>query len=163
MCGGWYNRNAISVSSPGRCSRASLTASRPVRLVLARPFRNQGLSDHHTIVAERLDLAIKPVSHRPGFKADLQPVVPIRQSPDRAFDRQRTVFDIAKKSDFPLRPLPRSRRRASSWRDQKPQKLRYASRGPPSVHEARLGLPKQPSLLTARKGGLSDQPREHGV
>jgi hypothetical protein len=55
-------------------------------------------------VAERLDLAIKPVSHRPGFKADLQPVVPIRQSPDRAFDRQRTVFDIAKKSDFPLRP-----------------------------------------------------------
>jgi hypothetical protein len=104
MCGGWYNRNAISVSSPGRCSHASLTASRPVRLVLARPFRNQGLSDHHTIVAERLDLAIKPVSHRPGFKADLQPVVPIRQSPDRAFDRQRTVFDIAKKSDFPLRP-----------------------------------------------------------
>jgi hypothetical protein len=101
MCGGWYNRNAISVSSPGRCSRASLTASRPVRLMLARPFRNQGLSDHHTIVAVRLDLAIKPVSHRPGFKADLQPVVPIRQSPDRAFDRQRTVFDVAKKSDFP--------------------------------------------------------------
>jgi hypothetical protein len=163
MCGGWYNRNAISVSSPGRCSRASLTASRPVRLVLARPFRNQGLSDHHTIVAERLDLAIKPVSHRPGFKADLQPVVPIRQSPDRAFDRQRTVFDIAKKSDFPLRPPSAIATACFFLARSKATKLRYASHGPPSVHEARLGLPKQPSLLTARKGGLSDQPREHGV
>jgi hypothetical protein len=77
----------------------------PVRLdALTRTVRDQGRRDHDTIVAERLDVAIKPVSHRPGFKTDLQPVVPIRQSPDRAFDRQRTVFDIAKKSDFPLRP-----------------------------------------------------------
>jgi hypothetical protein len=163
MCGGWYNRNAISVSSPGRCSRASLTASRPVRLVLARPFRNQGLSDHHTIVAERLDLAIKPVSHRPGFKADLQPVVPIRQLLIVRSIGNGLFSTSPRNRTSPSGRLPRSRRRASSWRDQKPQKLRYASRGPPSVHEARLGLPKQPSLLTARKGGLSDQPREHGV
>ena len=164
MCGGWYNRNAISVSSPGRCSRASLTASRPVRLVLARPFRNQGLSDHHTIVAERLDLAIKPVSHRPGFKADLQPVVPsaslliVRSIGNGLFStspRNRTS---------PLRPpsatamacffLATSKATKTSlcFPMVRPQCMRLGS-----------GLPKQPSFLTARKGGPPAQPREHDV
>jgi hypothetical protein len=32
------------------------------------------------------------------------------------------------------------------------------SHGPPSVHEARLGPPEQPSFLTARKGGPPAQP-----
>src|ERR1700722_7807343 len=32
------------------------------------------------------------------------------------------------------------------------------SHGPPSVHEARLGMPEQPSFLPARKGGPPAQP-----
>jgi hypothetical protein len=55
-------------------------------------------------VAERLHLAIKPVSRRPGFEADMQQVVSGRQSLDRPLDRQRTVLDVAKKSDFSLPP-----------------------------------------------------------
>jgi hypothetical protein len=31
----------------------------------------------------------------------MQPVVSLRQSLDRSLDRQRTVFDLAEKSDFP--------------------------------------------------------------
>jgi hypothetical protein len=34
---------------------------------------------------------------------------------------------------------------------------------PPSVHEARLGLPKQPSFLTARTGRATGSAREHDV
>ena len=107
-------------------------------------------------MADRLDLAIKPVSHRPGFKADLQPVVPIRQSPDRAFDRQRTVFDVAKKSDFPTPAVFRDRDGVLLPGDIKSDKnfAMLPMVRPPCM---RLGLPKQPSLLIARKGGLSDQ------
>ena len=72
-----------------------------VRLdALARPFRDQSRSDHHAIVAESLDLPIKPVSRRSGFKTDMQPAVSLRQSLDRPLDRQWTVLDIAEKPDF---------------------------------------------------------------
>jgi hypothetical protein len=40
---------------------------------LARSFRDQRRSDHQTIVPERFHLAIKPVSRRPGLKADMGP------------------------------------------------------------------------------------------
>ena len=132
----------------------------PVRLdPLARPFRDQGRSDHHAIVAERLDLAIKPVSRRPGFKADMQPLVSVRQSLDRPLDRQRAVLDIAEKPDF-SGPAPfRDRHRVLLLGDVESHKnFAILSHGPPSVHEARLGLPEQPSFLPARKGGPPAQP-----
>ena len=34
-----------------------------------------------------------------------------------------------------------------------------AQPGPPSVHEARLGMPEQPSFLSARKAGHRLSPR----
>src|SRR6516162_8913855 len=71
---------------------------------LARPFRDQSRSDHEAIVAESLNLAIEPISRRPSFKADMQPVVSICQSLDRPLDRQRTVLDLAEKPDFPSPP-----------------------------------------------------------
>jgi hypothetical protein len=78
----------------------------PVRLdPLARPFRDQGWRNHHAIVAESLNLAIKPVSRPPGFEADMQPVISAGQSLDRPLDRQRTVLDVAEKPDF-SRPAP---------------------------------------------------------
>ena len=132
----------------------------PVRLdALARPFRDQGWSDHHAVLAERPDLAIKPVSRRPGFKADVQPVVSVRQSLDRPLDRQRTVRDIAEKPRFAGPAAFRDRHRALLLGDIKSYKnFAMPSQGPPSVHEAPLGPPEQPSFLTAPKGGPPAQP-----
>src|SRR6201985_2602255 len=120
---------------------------------LARPRRDQRRSDHQAIVAERLDLAIEPVSRRPGFEADMQPAVPSRQSFDCPLDRYRSVFDIAEKSDFASPPAFRDRHRVLFLRDIKSHKnFAMLSHGPPSVHEARLGLPQQPSFLYRTKG-----------
>jgi hypothetical protein len=131
---------------------------------LARPFRDQSWSDHHAIVAEGLDLAIKPVSRRPGFKADMQPLVPVRQSLDCPLDRQRTVLDIAEKPDLPGPASFRDRHRVLLLGDvESHENFAILSHGPPSVHEDRLGLPEQPSFLPARKGGPPALAREHDV
>jgi len=104
-------------------------------------------------------LAIKPVSRRPGFKADMQPIVSVRQSLDRSLDRQRAVLDVAKKSDFSRPPPFRDRDCVLLLGDvESHEDFAILSHGPPSVHEARLGLPEQPSLLFCTKGrtaGLS--------
>jgi hypothetical protein len=105
-------------------------------------------------LAKSLNLAIKPISHRSSFKADMQPVVSVRQSLDRPLDRQRTVLDIAEKSDFPGSTPFRNRRGVLLLGGVKSnESFAILSHGPPSVHEARLGLPEQPLFLPARKGG----------
>ena len=59
-----YARQFAGPMQPRQRNRIS-----PVRFdPLARPFRDQSQGDHHAFVAERLDLPIKPVSRRPGFK-----------------------------------------------------------------------------------------------
>jgi hypothetical protein len=136
----------------------------PVRLdALARPFRNQGRRDHHAVVAERLDLAIKPVSRRPGFKTDVQPAVSVRQSLDRPLDRQRIVLDIAEKPDFAAPAAFPNRHRVLLLGDIKSHKdFAMLSQGPPSVHEAPLGSPEQPSSYCT-KGRTTGSAREHDV
>jgi len=89
---------------------------------LARPFRDQGRSDHHAIVAEGMNLAVKPGSRRPSFKADMQPLVSVRQSLDRPLDRQRTVLDIAEKADLPGPAAFRDRHGVLLLRDVKSDK-----------------------------------------
>ena len=141
------------VSSPARCSRASVTASRRFVLI-ARPFRNQSRSDNHAFVAERLDLAIKPISRWSGFKADMQPLVSTWQSLDRPLDRQRAVLDVAEKPALSRPPSFRDRDRVLLLGDvESHEDFAILSYGPPSVHEARLGMREQPSFLPARKGG----------
>jgi hypothetical protein len=126
---------------------------------LTRPFRNQSRSDNHAFVAERLDLAIKPMSRWSGFKADMQPIVSICQSLDRPLDRQRAVLDIAEKPAFSRPPSFRDRDRVLLLGDVESQEdFAILSHGPHSVHEARLGMPEQPSFLHARKGGPPAQP-----
>jgi len=111
-------------------------------------------------VAERLDLAIKPISRRPGFKADVKMVVSLRQSLDRPLDRQRTVLDIAEKSDFPGPAAFRHRHGVLLLGDIKSHKdFAMLSHGLPSVHEARLGLPEQPSFLLHERAGHRLSPR----
>jgi hypothetical protein len=93
----------------GQLARPMQTRQRnrvaPVRFdPLARSFRDQGRSDNHALVAESLNPAIKPISRRPSFKADMQPLLSFRQSFDRSLDGQRTVLDIAQEPDFSARP-----------------------------------------------------------
>ena len=108
----------------------------PVRLdALARPFRDQGWSDHYASVTERLDLAIKPVSRRPSLEADVQPVVSVGQPLDRPLDRQRTVLDIAEKPDFAGPSAFRDRHGVLFLGDIKSHKhFAMLSHGPPSAH-----------------------------
>jgi hypothetical protein len=89
-----------------------------------------------------------------SFKADTQPVVSVRRSFDCPLDRQRAVLDIAQKSDFPGFDPFRDRHGVLLLGDVAGDKsFAILSHGPPSVHEARLGLPEQPSFLTDRVGG----------
>ena len=133
----------------------------PVRFdPLARPFRDQSRSDHHAFVAERLDLAIKPISRWSGFKANMQPVVSICQSLDRSLDRQRAVLDIAEKPDFSRPPPFRDRDCVLLLGDvESHEDFDILSHGPPSVHEARLGLPEQPSFYLHERAGHRLSPR----
>jgi hypothetical protein len=136
----------------------------PVRLdPFARPFRDQRRSDHNAVMPERLHLAIKPVTRRPGLKADVQLVVPGRKSLDRLLDRQRAVLDIAEKSHFSLPPSFRDRHGVLLLGDIKShENFAMLSHGPLSVHEARLGPPEQLSF-TCTKGRATDSAREHDV
>jgi hypothetical protein len=107
----------------------------PVRLdPPARPFRDQGRRDYHAIVAEGLYLAIKPVSRRPSFKADMHTLVAIRQSLDRPLDRQRTVRDIPEKPGFSGAAPFRDRYRVLLLGDVESNKnFAILSHGPPEV------------------------------
>ena len=100
---------------------------------------------------------IKPVSRRPSFKADMQPVLSARQSLDRPLDRR--LFSTSPRNST-ARPAPfRDRNCVPLLGDIESHKgFATLSHGPPSVHEARLGPPEQPSFLPARKGGPPPQP-----
>jgi hypothetical protein len=96
---------------PNPCQLAGPMQSRqrdrvaPVRLdALARPFWDQAGATTMQSVAEGVNLAVKPVSRRPGFKADVQTVVPVRQSLDRPLDRKRTVSTSPRNRTSPVRP-----------------------------------------------------------
>jgi len=74
------------------------------------------------------------------------------------------LFSTSEKPDF-SRPAPfRDRNGAILLGDVESHKdFAILSHGPPSVHEARLGMPEQPSFLPARKGGPPAPAREHDV
>jgi hypothetical protein len=161
------HRLVSRLGRPDACQFARPVQSRqrnripPVRLdPLARPFRDQGRRDHHAIVAESLNLAIKPISRRPRFKADMQPLVSARQSLDRPLDRQRAVFDITEETDFTGPPPFCNRHRVLLLGDIKSDKdFAMLSHGPPSMHEARLGSPEQPSFYLHERAGHRLSPR----
>jgi hypothetical protein len=101
-------------------------------------------------VAVRPDPAIKPVSRRTGFKADIQAAVSVGQSLDRPLDRQRRIVDIAEKPDLPDSTPSAIATACFSLATSKATKdFAILSHGPPSVPEARLGLPEQPSFPPA--------------
>ncbi len=127
---------------------------------LARSFRDQRRSDHQAVVPESLHLAIKPVSRRPGFEADMQPGVSVSQSFDRPLDRRRIVLDIAHKPDFPGSASLRDRHCVLFLGDVESNKnFAILSHGPPSVHEARLGPPSNPRSYQHERAATRLSPR----
>jgi isoquinoline 1-oxidoreductase beta subunit len=67
-------------------------------------------------------------------------------------------------ADFPRPPSFRDRHGVLLLGDVKSDKnFATLSHGPPSVHEARLGLPEQPSFLFCTKGRATGSAREHDV
>jgi hypothetical protein len=94
----------------------------------------------------------------------MQPIVSARQSLDRSLDRRRAVLDVAEKPDFSRPPPFRDRDCVLFLGDvESHESFAILSHGSPSVHEARLGMPEQPSFLSARKGGPPAPAREHDV
>ena len=127
---------------------------------LARPLRDQRRSDHQASVAESPDLAIKPISRRPGLKADMQPVVSLRQSLDRPLDWSRAVLDLAEKPNLASPACFRDRHGVLLLGDVESDKnFAMLSHGPPSVHEARLGLPSKPRSYLHERAGHRLSPR----
>jgi hypothetical protein len=156
---------------PGQFARPMQSSKRdriaPVGLdPLARPFRDQGRRDHQAVVSQRPHLAIKPVSRRPGLKADMQLIVAARQSLDRLLDRQGAVLDIAEKPHFSLPPSFRYRHGVLLLGDieatktslcfsmVRPPCMRLGSVRPSNprshLHE-RAAPPAQPANMTSRR------------
>ena len=105
-----------------------------------------------------------PYPERAGFEADVQPVVSSRQSLDRLLNRRRAVLDIAEKPDFSPPPSFCDRHCVFLFGDIESNKsFAILSHGPPSVHEARLGPPEQPSFPTCTKARATGSAREHDV
>jgi len=132
---------------PRQCDRIPTVRLDP----LTRSFRDQRRSNHHAVVAKRLHLAIESVSRRAGFEADM--VVSVSQSFDRPLDRRRIVLNIAHKPDFPGSATLRDRHGVLPLGDiESHENFAILSHGPPSMHEARLGPPEQPSFFNCTKG-----------
>jgi hypothetical protein len=131
---------------------------------LARSFRDQRRSNHQAVMPERLHLAIESVSRRSGFEADMQPVVSVSQSFDRPLDRRRIVLDIAHKPDFPGSTTSAIATACFFLATSKATKTSlYFPMVAPSVHQARLGQPEQPSFFNCTKGRAAGSAREHDV
>ena len=84
----------------------------------------------------------------------------VRQSLDRPLDRERAILDIAEKPDFAAPARLRDGYGVLLLRDIKSYKdFAMPSQGPPSVHEARLGSPEQPSSYLHERAGRRLTPR----
>src|SRR5690348_9932943 len=109
-------------------------------------------------MAQLLDLTIQPVACRAGLVAHVQPAMARCQLLDRPRNARRRVLDLADKSDLPRATTLGNRYRVLRLRHIKSHKCSaMIPHGPPSVHEARLGQPEQPShyCTKGRTAGLS--------
>ena len=83
----------------------------------------------------------------------MQSVIPARQPLDHSLNRRRAVLDLTEKPNLSRPATLRDGYRVLPLRDIECHKdFAILCHGPPSVREARLGLPEQPSLPMARRG-----------
>jgi hypothetical protein len=110
-------------------------------------------------MSERRDLAIQPVSGRTCLVAEMQLAIAASQLADQPFHHRRRIRHLAKKPHLAATPAFGNCHRMLGLRDVKRDKsFAILPHAPPSAHEARLGLPEQPSLAYGTKrrtAGLS--------
>jgi hypothetical protein len=126
----------------------------PVRLdPLTRPLRDQGRGDHGAVVTELAHLPAQPVARRPGLKADVQPVIALAELLDRPLDCGRLVLDLAEEPDLTRAAALGDRHRVLQLcHIKRHERFAILPHGSPSVREARLGPPEQPSSAHACQG-----------
>jgi len=114
---------------------------------------DQGRRHDRAVVTQSLDLAVQPVPGRTGFIANVQLCIARRKLAEHLCHRRRRAVDLTEISDLPVAPAIGDRHRMLVLRRVKANKsFAILLHGPPSVHEARLGPPEQPSLLYCTKG-----------
>src|SRR5579872_6464882 len=97
-------------------------------------------------MAERLDLAVQSIACRPGFVADVQLRVTVCQLAENLLHRQRQAVDLAEVPNLAIAAAIGDGDGVLLLRCVEPDKcFAILLHGPPSVHEARLGPPEQPS------------------
>jgi hypothetical protein len=150
--------NHVRYPHPGQLARPVQPCQRncipPVRLdPLARPLRDQRRCDHHAVVAEVPDLPAQPIARRPGLEADVQPAIALAELLDYLLDRRGLVLDLAEKPDLTASVTLRDRHRVLQLGDiESDEDFSMLSHGSPSVREARLGPPEQPSSINRTIG-----------
>jgi hypothetical protein len=98
-------------------------------------------------VAEVPDLPAQPIARRPGLEADVQPAIALAELLDYLLDRRGLVLDLAEKPDLTASVTLRDRHRVLQLGDiESDENFSMLSHGSPSVREARLGPPEQPSI-----------------
>jgi hypothetical protein len=103
------------------------------------------------------DLAVQAVSQRACFVAEMQLLVATRQLPDHPLHRRRRAVDLANVAYLPIALALGNRHRVLLLGAVKSNKgFAILLHGSPSVHEARLGPPEQPSYLYCTKGRAAD-------
>lgn len=122
----------------------------PVRLdPFAWPLRDQRRRHHHAVVAKIPNLPVQSVPGRPGLETDMQAIVLSGQLPDRPLDHGRPVLDLAEKSDLTAAVALGDRDRVLQLRHvERDERFVISFHGSPSVREARLGPPEQPSFFS---------------
>src|SRR5690242_3915406 len=111
-----------------------------------------------------LDLTIQPVARRSGLEANTQSTIAVCQLLDHPFDRRRRVRDFPAKPDLARPATLGDRHRVLRLGYIKCDKcFAIFTHGPPSLREARLGTPEQPSFLYRMKGRATGSHREHDV
>jgi hypothetical protein len=126
---------------------------------LARLLRDQRRRHDRAVVAELPNVPVQPVTRWTRLIAKMQLVVALRQLPGQALDPRRRTGDVAEEAHLAASPAIGNRHRVLRLRRVE-SNIGFAilCHGPPSVHEARLGPPEQPSLLyrtIERTAGLS--------
>src|SRR5262245_54974104 len=109
-------------------------------------------SDHAQPPHEIPDTPVQPITGRPSLIAEIQFGIASGQFADQPLYNRRRTCHIAQKADLAATPTVRDRHRMLCLRRVEGNK-RFAMlpHGPPSVHEARLAPPEQPSLLYCTK------------
>ena len=120
---------------------------------VARPRGNQRGRDHNAFMAEHRDLPIEPVAARPGFIAERQLAMLLREPLHHLGDGFRAAWDLAKEPRFPASPAFGDRHRNRLLvRIHRHESCRKLVHGSFPMHEALTDSSVNPRCCMPRNG-----------